>query len=99
MYFRTCPASFFFVLSSDAVFRFTFAHTAKLENSTFLNDFILSLTPFLNFLSFFWHQRSRDILKGLMISCRVVFRGNGMVINILMTPALEILIIFFQPFG
>ena len=36
----------FFVSSSDALFRFTFVHTAKLKKSKFLNDFFLALTAF-----------------------------------------------------
>ena len=35
-----------FVSSSDALFSFTFVHTAKLKKSIFLNDFFLSLTAF-----------------------------------------------------
>ena len=46
---------------------------------------------FLNFLNiFFRHQGPRDLLKGLMISFLIVSRVNGMVINILKTPALAI---------
>ena len=41
LYLRNCPA-----MSSDALFRFTFVHTAKLKRSNFLNDFFLSLTAF-----------------------------------------------------
>ena len=51
MYVRTCPAMFF-VSSSDALFRFTFVHTLKLNNSTSLNDFFLSLTAFARLTSF-----------------------------------------------
>ena len=42
----------FFVLSSDALFRFTFVHTTKLKKSNFLNDFFLSLTAFAGVTSF-----------------------------------------------
>ena len=35
-----------FSSSSDALFRFTFVHTAKLKKSNFLNVFFLSLTAF-----------------------------------------------------
>ena len=42
----------FFVLSSDALFCFTFVHTAKLKKSNFLNDFFLSLTAFARVTSF-----------------------------------------------
>ena len=45
LYARTCPAMFF-VSSSDALFRFTSVHTAKLKRSNFLSDFFLSLTAF-----------------------------------------------------
>ena len=43
---------FFFVSSSDALFRFAFVHTAKLKKSNFLNDFFLSLTAFAGVTSF-----------------------------------------------
>ena len=50
-------------------------------------------SSFLNlkfFLFFFRHQGPGDLLQGLMISCRIVSRVNGMVFNILLTPALAI---------
>ena len=42
----------FFVSSSDALFRFTFVHTAKLKKLNFLNDFFLSLTALARVTSF-----------------------------------------------
>ena len=48
------------------------------------------------FYYFFRHQGPRDLLQGLMISCRIVSRVNEMVINyssilvILITPVLAI---------
>ena len=59
---RTCPVMFF-VLSSDALFRFTFVHSAKLKKSNFLNDFFLSLTAFAcvtSFLTLFSKSFLRD---------------------------------------
>ena len=44
-YVRTCPVIFFGSLS-DALYRFTFVHTAKLKKSNFMNRFFLSLTAF-----------------------------------------------------
>ena len=41
----------------------------------------------LSFCYFFWHQGPKDRLQGLIISCRMVFRTNGMGIIFLMTPA------------
>ena len=46
---RTCPAMFF-VSSSDAFF--IFVHTAKLNQSKFLNEFLPSLTAFTHVTSF-----------------------------------------------
>ena len=43
---------FVFVSPSDALFRFTFVHKAKLKKSSFLNDFFLSLTEFVRVTSF-----------------------------------------------
>ena len=40
------------ILSSDALRRFTFVHTAKLKTSNFLNIFFLSLTAFVRVTSF-----------------------------------------------
>ena len=45
--------SFFVSSSSDALFRFTFVHTAKLKRIKSLNDFFLLLAAFLRVSSFF----------------------------------------------
>ena len=51
LHLGTCPAMFF-VSSSDALFRFTFVHTAKLKKSNLLDDFFLSLAAFSGVMSF-----------------------------------------------
>ena len=40
------------------------------------------------FYQFLRNQGSRELSQGLILNCRIVFRVNGMVINILVTPAL-----------
>ena len=52
MAFQDLPC-FVFVSSSDAIFGFTFAYTAKLKKINFLNDFFLSLLAFARVKSFF----------------------------------------------
>ena len=61
-------------------------------------NFFKFLIIFDFFYHFFRHQGPRD-LQVLMISWCIVSIVNGMVINILMTPALAIFDIFFLIFG
>ena len=58
-------------------------------NITNLGNFLKYLR-FFHVFGFFRHQRPWDLLQCLMISCCIVSRVNGMVINIFLTPMLVI---------
>ena len=51
---------------------------------------IFSSFKIFEFYHFFRQQGSRDLLQGLMTSCLIVSRVNGIVINILVTRVLAI---------
>ena len=75
------------------------------EPRNFLKNICNFFSSFLNFLvffSFFRHKGSRDLLQGLMISCPIVSRVNGMVIDVFITPDIALAsfwYFFFQIVG
>ena len=61
----------------------------------------LQISSVLNLFEYHFIRRHdpRDLIQGLTISCRIVSGVNGMVINVLMTPALAIFLRFFFNFS
>ena len=49
-------------------------------------QFFFKFFEFSCFFLFFRHKGPRDLLQGLMISCPIVSRVNGMVIDVFITP-------------
>ena len=63
------------------------------------NFFITIVSSFLCNLQFFTSFDNKLALQGLIISCRIVSRTNGMGINLLMAPLLAVFLINFIIFN